>query len=395
MNSTSLLLLAFTLPQAPSVLPETDPVFVEVTAGRGTLLAGETTAQLSAWDGEQWVEGRGHLSLLASATAVLRWHGRASLELSGPCEFEWEACTPEEPLQWTFQNLDCAEIESRRSELWIKLGHTWSIWMPPGAMQLRGLPGEVYEVMQQAGGLATYQWEGAHERTRPILVGTIGSSVRLGANPAPSRCDHSAQLDGRPGWTWPWRHDSDGVPLWGYRDWPWIAGPPQHVTVRVVRTPEIEPVQTPEPYLVVEAPAEPDSVVTELSDQPVVIDVPPTEPAEPQPTTSTPESLEGGEGKWGWEVGDSISAGPWRGLSEEGYRPFNDYFIQNGTGILARELPDGGFRFWIPDHFKGSGWVLGPRLDSRLDPGGSIEFGPGGSLREHSGGVRVLAALER
>jgi len=395
--TSTFLLLAFALPQAPSVLPSTDPVFVEFTSGRGTLLAGEITAQLSAEDGEQWVEGRGHVSLMASATAVLRWHGRASLELSGPCDFEWEACTPEEPLEWRFQSLDQAEIESRRSELWIGLGDTWSVWMPPGAMQLRGLPGGEYEVMQQAGARATYQWEGAYERTRPVQVGTIGSPVRLGSDPAPSRLDHSAQLDGRHDWTWPWRHESEETPIWGYRDWPWVEGAPQHVTVRVVQAPEIEPefVHTPEPYVVVEAPAEADPVITELPDEPVVISAPPTEPAELQPTPSTPESPEFGDGTWGWESGESKAAGPWRGMSEESYRPFGDYFIQNRTGILAEELPDGGVRFWIPEHFKVSGWVLGPRLDARLGPGGSIEYGPSGALREHSGGVRVLAALER
>jgi hypothetical protein len=72
-----------------------------------------------------------------------------------------------------------------------------------------------------------------------------------------------------------------------------------------------------------------------------------------------------------------------------------EYHIQLRTGVLTEELPDGGVRFWIPEHFKGSAWVLGPRLDARIDPGGSIEFGPTGALRQHSGGVRVLAAMER
>ena len=69
--------------------------------------------------------------------------------------------------------------------------------------------------------------------------------------------------------------------------------------------------------------------------------------------------------------------------------------MQNRTGIHYKELPDGGVRFWIPESYKSSGWVLGPRLDARLAPGSSIEFGPYGALREHAGGVRVLAALER
>jgi len=397
MNPTSLLLLAFTLPQAPSVLPDTDPVFVEVTAGRGTLLAGETTAQLSAWDGEQWVEGRGHLSLLASATAVLRWHGRASLELTGPCELEWEACAPQETLEWSFQGLARAEIESRWSEVHIRLGDSWSIWMPPGAMHLRGVPGQEYEVLQHAGAVATYQWEGPQEHTRPLQVGVIGSPVRLGSDPSTSRPDRSAQLDGRSNWTWPWREETEGVATWGYRDWPWVTGPPQPVTVRVVHAPMPEPVHIPEPQIVVEAPEEPTPVVAETPDEPLVVETPPMEPTvqEPTPAPPTPHSFGGGDGTWGWESEKSKAAEPWRGLSEEGYRPFGDYFIQLKTGVFAEDLPDGGVRFWIPETFKASGWVLGPRLDARLDPGGSIEFGPSGALRKHSGGVRVLAALER
>ena len=82
MTATLFLLIACTSPQVSAPLPDKDPVFVEVTDGRGTLLAGEITAQLSAADGEQWVAGRGHISLLASATAVLRWHEVALSKLS-------------------------------------------------------------------------------------------------------------------------------------------------------------------------------------------------------------------------------------------------------------------------------------------------------------------------
>ncbi|MCH2107348.1 MAG: hypothetical protein MK291_11980, partial [Planctomycetes bacterium] len=118
-------------------------------------------------------------------------------------------------------------------------------------------------------------------------------------------------------------------------------------------------------------------------------------PPAPELPEETPAGQPDGEGTWGWESEDSSTANPWRGSSAEGYRALGEYHIQNRTGILYEELADGGCRFWIPETYKSSGWVLGPRLDARLTPGSSIEFGPAGGLREHSGGVRVLAALER
>ena len=400
MITHTILAFALALPQSPTVLPETEPVFVELTAGRGMLLAGEHTARLSSQDGEQWVEGRGHLSLMASATAVLRWHGRASLELSGPCEFEWEACAPEETLEWTFQSFCRAEIESRHSEILIHLGDTWSVWMPPGAMQIRSLPNRQFELLQEAGALASYRWEGAQGHTRPLQETILGRPVRLGPQPRASRPDHSARLDGRAHYSWPWRNARDDAAVWGFRDWPWVAPSRQPVTVRIVQAPQPEPVHTPAPEVIVEAPAEPAPAPVELPEEPILIEAPAVESTLEDPAPAPPPATElepdpDGEGTWGWDSHGSESAGTWRGLSEEGYRPFGDYFIQSRTGILSEELPDGGVRFWIPEDLKVSGWVLGPRLDARLDSGGSIEFGPSGALREHSGGVRVLAALER
>ncbi|MDE0891981.1 MAG: hypothetical protein OSB14_07335, partial [Planctomycetota bacterium] len=59
------------------------------------------------------------------------------------------------------------------------------------------------------------------------------------------------------------------------------------------------------------------------------------------------------------------------------------------------QLPDGSVRFSLSDEYAEGGWVLGPRLDARLTPGGSVEYQPSGALKNHSGGVRVHAAIER
>lgn len=412
------LLLAFALAQAATPLPATEPVFLELTSGRGTLLAGEDTAQLSARDGEQWVEGRGHLSLMASATAVLRWHARASIQLSGPCEFEWEASTPGQPLEWSFETITRAEIESRRSELRIRLGESWVVWMPPGAMSLRGLPPRQVELLHEAGAPPTYQWQGAAAHTRPVQSATVGERVRLGMLPPDSRPDMSSDLEGRAHFTWPWRKESEPVHAWGYRDWPWLSNSaPRPVTVRIVQAPHPKPIHTPQADVILTAPPAPTPLVTELPSEPVIVEHTPTPtplpveppsvvvtmPPPPEPTPApvappappAPDAKPDGEGTWGWEANDTAAAGSWRGQGEDGYRPLGEYHIQLRTGVLTEELPDGGVRFWIPEHFKGSAWVLGPRLDARIDPGGSIEFGPTGALRQHSGGVRVLAAMER
>jgi len=388
MTATSILLIACAFTQASANLPISDPVFVEVTDGRGTLLAGEQTERLSPADGEQWVEGRGHLSLMASAKASLRWHGRASMQLTGPCEVEWAPCDAESGLEWTLQHVTRATIETRQGPLQIGLGSHWSMSMPPGALLLRGLPNGEYEVFQQAGSPASYQWENSDEHTRPEREGVIGKAIRLGTKPPGSRSDHSALLDGRREWTWPWREEAQDVTSWGYRDWPWVPGEPKHVTVYVNKTPA--PAFTPAPpeNLTVTVDAAPP--VTEPSTDPVHVT---TEDSETSPAapTAKPE----GDGTWGWEDDQSSAAGPWRGMSEDGYHQIGEYFIQNNTGVLYEYLADGGVRFWIPENVQSGGWVLGPRLDTRLEPGGSIEFSSSGALRGHFGGVRVLAALER
>ncbi len=404
MITSALLLLACPTSQAHVSLPVSEPVFVELTKGHGTLLAEKSTVPLRVADGEQWVEGRGHLSLMASANATLRWHGRASIELSGPCELEWEPCDADGELEWSFHSVTSAVIEARRGPLSIALGTDWSVSMPPGAFILRGLAGGDFEVHQQAGTPADYQWEGSKAHTRPTQRGVIGRSVRLGSTPSASRRDQSAELEGRPEWTWPWRKEPKDVASWGYRDWPWVAGPPKPVTVRVERAPapsqtatspeEIKVIVQPTPLSTEPAPAPVHFVTEDIA--PATEEGHKAPPVAPESNTgSNTEGNPDGDGSWGWEDDESKTAGPWRGLNEEGYRRFGEYHIQNRTGILYEELTDGGIRFWIPQSYKTGGWVLGPRLDTRLTPGGSIEFGPSGALRQHSGGVRVLAALER
>jgi hypothetical protein len=156
-------------------------------------------------------------------------------------------------------------------------------------------------------------------------------------------------------------------------------------------TPPKEIEVTVEPPLVIAdpPPAPVQIVVEETATAPeVTVEAPADPEADPEPNPD-------GDGTWGWESNESKTAGPWRGLKEESFRSFGEYHIQNRTGILSKDLADGGIRFWIPENYKAAGWVLGTRLDTRLTPGGSIEFGPTGALRQHSGGVRVLAALER
>ena len=130
----ALILSALTAPQAGPELPTTEPVFVEVSLGRGTLLAGASSVALQRDSGEQWVEGRGHLSLTASARATLRWHGRASLELSGPCAVEWMPCDAAGELTWSFHHVTRAIVEARKAPISIELGQSWSAAVPPGAL---------------------------------------------------------------------------------------------------------------------------------------------------------------------------------------------------------------------------------------------------------------------
>jgi hypothetical protein len=140
---------------------------------------------------------------------------------------------------------------------------------------------------------------------------------------------------------------------------------------------------------------EPAPIVEPAPAPPVVEDSASENEEAPEPPPVAPEANTDGDGMWGWDSDESKTADPWRGEEEDGYIRIGDYHIQNRTGILYEELADGGIRFWIPESYKARGWILGPRLDTRLSPGGSIEFSPSGALRQHSGGVRVLAALKR
>jgi len=388
----ALLLTASPALQAEAQLPDTEPVFVELTRGRGTLLAGESDATLVSTDGEQWVEGRGHLSLTASAAATLRWHGRASLELYGPCELEWEPCDADGELKWSFYQVHRAMIEARKAPLTMELGEGWIAKMPAGAFTLRGLASGGFEVYQQAGTPASYQWQGSMTLARPAITGQVGRPIRLATSPSPSRPDHCARLEGRKAWGWPWREEPSDVDTWSYRDWPWIAGPPKPVTVWVERAPV-----TPQPSAsqgeTIQVQLQPVPEAPESPPEPVIVEQ--SAPLVPELPEEAPSGQANGEGTWGWESDDSSTATPWRGLDEDGFSAIGEYHVQDMTGILYEELPDGGVRFWIPETYESSGWVLGPRLDARLTPGSAIEFSPSGALREHSGGVRVLAALER
>ena len=396
MISAVILLAASLNPQIEGLLPESEPAFVEVTRGRGSLLAGDATMPLSVNDGEQWVEGRGHLSIAASAKAVIRWHGRASIELYGPCNFEWESASPSSALHWSFKELRRASIEVRRHGAELKLGKNWHVSIPPGALELSSIPGHGYEVLQQAGSIAKYQWGGSRNQTRPELSGVIGTPLRLTPQASTSSDDRSPQLDGRVAWSWPWRNESQETSLWQRSDWPWIEarrGPTTILLKPAPPAPETAPKPVDDYVLVVQQPTiENEEDVIIVAEPEVKIPLTPKAEAPAEPDGS---ELSGGDGTWGLQDGDSELDDPWRGPSESGYERHGEYYVQKGVGIQVWQLPDGSVRFSLSDEYAEGGWVLGPRLDARLTPGGSVEYQPSGALKNHSGGVRVHAAIER
>ena len=395
MITTALLLATIASPQSHGLLLETEPVFVEVTSGRGSLLAGEATKPLASRDGEQWVDGRGHLSLVANSKAELRWLGRASVVLYGPCDFEWQPASPDEPLKWSLKELRHASIEIRQNEAELQLGDSWKASFHAGALELKSLPGNGYEIFQQAGNIATYQWSNASALTRPEQRGLIGLPVRLIDQPTPSKEDLSVHLEGRSAWSWPWRTESETSSDWQRSDWPWTAARPSPTTISFIVKPKVaveEPKISQEILVELqpeesEAPSEP---VTE-----VVVELPAKEELVKATEEPTLIAQEGGEGTWGTQDVHAESKDPWRGPDQSDYERFGEYYIQKGRGIDAWQLPDGSVRFSLAEGYTGGGWVLGPRLDTRINPGGSVEFRPNGALKNHSGAVRMLAAIER
>jgi hypothetical protein len=398
MISAALLLTVIASPQSQSLLLGAEPVFVEVTSGRGSLLAGEATKSLATYDGEQWVDGRGHLSLVANSKAELRWHGRASVVLYGPCDFEWLPATPEEPLKWSFKELCQASIEIRQDEVELKLGDNWTARIPAGALELKGLPGSGYEIMQQAGGIATYQWFSTSSLARPERRGVIGAKMRLKELPSPSNEDLSVRLDGRTAWSWPWRTESEDSSTWQRSDWPWIADRPSPTKV-LIKAERRAPIEA--PTLPIEITAETQAAESEaiasveaIEPQALIIVESPEEEVSPIIEEHLDPALNGGNGSWGLQE-DAETDDAWRGTAQNEYERFGEYYVQKGVGIDAWQLPDGSVRFSISEDSHEGGWVLGPRLDARINPGGSIEYRPDQALKNHSGAVRVLAAIER
>ena len=393
MFSAALLLTALAAPQSPRLLTSTEPVFVLVEEGRGSLLAGDASTSITKNDGEQWVEGRGHLSLVASSKAELRWHRRASITLYGPCEIEWQPASPGARLEWSLKELNSASIEIRRGAAELALGECWIADIPRSSLELRGLPGGGYEVFQEAGDPATYQWHSSAALARPAIQGSIGKNIRLMERAIASTPDLSCELDGRDSWSWPWREESENSSNWQRSDWPWVAGPPSPTKVLITVKAQ-ETVAAPEPPQAIEVELEAKKPAEPVAPQQVVEVSAPAKNITQEPEDDLGEEGEGGDGTWGSsDKGESEDG--WRGNPEEDYEPFGEYYIQKGAGIKAWRLPDGSVRFSIPEDYRGGGWVLGPLLDAKINPGGSIEYLPNRALKNHSGAVRVLAAVER
>ena len=393
MISAALLLTALAAPQSPRLFASTEPVFVLVEAGRGSLLAGEASTPITKSDGEQWVEGRGHLSLVASSKAELRWHRRASITLYGPCEIEWQPAAPGAAIEWSFKELNSASIEIRRGAAEIALGNSWIANIPRGALELRGLPSGGYEVFQEAGDPATYQWHSSATLARPAREGAIGKNVRLMERATTSIPDLSVELEGRDSWTWPWREESENSSDWQRSDWPWVASAPIPTKVLITVKPQ-ETVALPEPPQIIEVELEAKKPAEPVAPQQLVEVVAPPKKATQEPEGDLGGEGDGGDGTWGSSTKRESEDG-WRGNPEEGYERFGEYYIQRGAGIKAWRLPDGSIRFSVPEDSRGGGWVLGPLLDARINSGGSVEYLPNRALKNHSGAVRVLATIER
>jgi hypothetical protein len=154
--------------------------------------------------------------------------------------------------------------------------------------------------------------------------------------------------------------------------------PPTEITVesQAAESEAIESVEAVEPQAVTAVESPEEEEVSQVTEEPL------------DPT------LNGGNGSWGLQE-DAETDDAWRGTAQNEYERFGEYYVQKGVGIDAWQLPDGSVRFSISEDGHEGGWVLGPRLDARINPGGSIEYRPNSALKNHSGAVRVLAAIER
>jgi hypothetical protein len=395
------------------------PARIDLERGRALLVDGVGVSALKSHAGPYLVAGNGHLELAPGARAVLRWPGRASLELDGPTSVSWRSPDEGGPFHWTFTALHSADLEIRGQGARIDLPDAWRVHLGRGAYSIYGLPGGGVELEHRAGEAAHALWVGGERAAPPPIPVAPGTSLRLAGVPsvvsAPDRTGTAPRWSatewpwgdgGVPNfpdltsacqspWNthrWPWGVEKMEIDPWEQWDWPWV-----------LRTEVTE---------LIEAPPDPDeeSKGERVAPAPLTIepggeDLPPPEPYgsgacspvygecevlfSPLEPSNPVEPVGGAE--------ESVGAAPaspdlrrWRGLTEEATEAHLGFRLQRNPGWSLEELPSGRLRVQLDRESPEPAWYFGPEFDYRVFPGSALTMEPDGSVRFHQGVVRIL-----
>ena len=434
---------ASSLPPAPpgSATSPAVAARLDLEVGRGLLVDRTGVIPLRRSAGPYVISGQGHLELAPGSRALLRWPGQASLELRGPASFAWRG-EDGPSFFWSFTSLHEAELEIRTREARIDLPDAWRLRLQRGAYSLYALAGGGCHLEHRAGRPAQATWLGGEGLSPPPVAVGPGQSARLAGTPrVESAVDRTATarrwdasswpwgdgaipdlpglITGRqPPWTtdrWPWGPPPAEVEPWKRWDWPWWgeeepreAEPPETesreaetVEVPVEAGPDEAPPGEPstpiefvDPGRVAPHPAAPSPRRAALEPSRVAPDPEPPAPApaEEAPVANDPAARPTEEPAA--ESAEPVPHDPdlWRGLPADQLEEHRHFRLQKSPDWTIEELPSGRQRIRLDRVTLEPAWFLGREVDYRLFPGAELVLERDGSVRFHTGWIRILDA---
>ena len=383
---------------------------VRITAGRGVLVTASGPRELGRTAGRNPWRGNGHLELVAGSEAELVLRGRGQVRLLGPASLSWTQEAAGDAPRLDFESLRTAEVEVRQGTLPVDLPHHWRLALATGAYALERLPEGGTRLEHLSGRDSRIAWVGnaAYAPAPATIRPGDRADLFQGFEPPPASREErpAAAWSGGP---WPWGQgripsppDLPPGPLaaWAAERWPWspVDQPGRPWTVSAWRwgasLPAREPGGSPGPlpgftwpWESPQAPLQPPTPPAPLPGLSCTQTLSPPGPVAPRVSRSQPAGVDPGEG-----VGE-LSSPPdppvRRGLEAEQRVPHGAFSVEKNEHLSVERERD-GWRIALSPAAPGPAWVFNDQLDLQLFAGAVLLVDLEGSLRYHSGTVRIL-----
>lgn len=145
---------------------------VRVAQGSARIAQGDEVRSLDPRAGAQALRGEGAaLESGAHSQVELVWRGQASATIQGPAAFELTRAPG-----LSLASFQTAELEVRRGKLALTLAGLGSLELSAGALQVRSLPGGLFELLNRGGSALELERAGA-----PRVRIAAGQRLRLRA----------------------------------------------------------------------------------------------------------------------------------------------------------------------------------------------------------------------